>query len=310
MDGVNRMQNTRAEQLHQKIAAHLAAPYGFGGIHGSAEACFENLAFFIGCSREAINDDAAATLYELYAQRLADEDEVTGSDFVRSMVLNSLLFMGKKLGRADARVEEAFLQRLERVYAFAISGERIFYTAEERRAFKGIPPVWREQPIVRIEHTNPYLRLPYVYDLLGYFAMYGKSREADAKIDAVVDYILGDGYQRETLHTYGIGVNREKGFVKSAYYAVGWDVCVAHLTPRQELLYLWLLSPVAAAVRSPWYQTTKAKLLNAAQGEDGALLKQICATVRKTYWTSGCYLDLGKSANEKSVAVSELIHSL
>lgn len=292
-----------------RIARHMALPYAFSSIHGSGECCFENIAFCAGLLGGASDGDIAA-FYDCYLERFAASDAVTGDTFTRAMIMNGLLFMGKALGRRDAAVADAFRERLSRVHAFALSGAPILYSPQEREAFRGVPAVWRDTGIVRKEHTAPRLRLPIVHDLLGYAAMYGEGGEADAMMDGVVAYILGDGYQNTVQPGYGIGVRVGKGFTKGRYYAVGWDVVISRVSPRQEWLYMLLLSPVSAARGTAWYQDNLRRYREAAAAGDDALIAGVTAPIRKTYWTSGCYLDFGRGKGERASAFAEAVGRL
>lgn len=88
---------------------------------------------------------------------------------------------------------------------------------------------------------------------------------------------------------------------------------------RRESIYLWyyfsvqleqiLLSPIPAARGTEWYISRRAAYAGAVNG-DSALLSEICASVRKTYWTSGCYIYLGRGAKEKAEIAAELIDGL
>lgn len=303
-------ENEGLNRIKARIQKHFESSYSFQGIHGSNEWCLENIAFSIGSSEEDMIEAKILDFYDFYLRKFCQADEVMSSDFVRSMMLNCLLYMGKKINKYDPAIVEAFHQRLERVYQFAISGEKIFYTHEERKHIKSIPAAWRNAGIVRSEHTNPYLLLPNVYDLLGFSAMYGRTKEADIKMDKIAEYIFSAQYQEETELGYGIGINGENGFVKSTYYAVGWDVCLSHLTQKQTMLYMILLSPVSSARSTQWYKTNREKYIKAVETGDTSFLFEIGTSVRKTYWSSGCYLDFGRNKQEKIDKVVKWINRL
>lgn len=74
------------------------------------------------------------------------------------------------------------------------------------------------------------------------------------KIDGILNYIFSSSYQEEVECGYGIGMNGKRGFVKSSFYAVGWDVCLLHLTPRQEIVYMLLFASIDSARRSEWHR--------------------------------------------------------
>lgn len=299
-------ENTQLDKIKTRIMKHFESPYSFQGIHGSGECCFENIAFSIGFYDENISDDIITEFYEFYLNKLASSDELNKNDFIKTMVLNGLLYSGKRLGRNDKAVTDAFLERLSRVYNFAVSGEKIFYNEEERKNIKGVPKCWRDAPVVRYEHVNPNLRLPIIYDLLGFSVMYGKNKESDRMIDGIIKYVLSAYYQEEVKSGYGIGINGESGFVKSPYYAVGWDLCFLHITRRQTLLYSSLLSKIPCAVSSEWYQSNRKELLQAVETDNTAFLKEILSSIRKTYWTSGCYMDFGKNKKQKIIIHNEI----
>ncbi len=252
-------ENAVLADIKARIVRHFETPYSFNTVHGSDECCFENIAFSVGMLEDGADDADINAFYDVYAQRFRKDDALMRSDFVHSMMCNGLLHMESALRRTNAETLRAFRERLARVRDFAVSGAPIFYTEDEKQRMRAVPACWRGEGIVRQEHTSPYLRLPNVYDLLGFHAVYGKDGETDAAIDAIVAFILGKRYQEETKNGYGIGVNGEKGFVRSAYYAVGWDIHLSRLTPRQELLYMLLLSPVPGARQTTWYRENRAK---------------------------------------------------
>lgn len=303
-------ENTYIDRIKKRIEKHFELPYSFSGIHGCSDYCFENIAFSIGFSQRDISDDEIIRFYEFYLDKISTGDKIAGSDFTKTMLLNGLLFAGRKLNRCDEAVINAFHERLSRVYSFAISGAEIFYNNEERKKIKSVPKVWRDAPVVRYEHTNPYIKLPYVYDLLGYSVMYGKNEKTDNMIDKIIEYASSTKYQEEVKNGYGIGINGENGFVKSNYYAVGWDLGVLRLTHRQRLLIMILLSGISSAVKTDWYQMEKEELIKAVDTDDRVILDEICSSIRKTYWTGGCYLDFGRGKDEKKTNMEQIIRPL
>lgn len=302
-------QNGTENKLLERIRLNLSKSFSFQNIHGSSEACFENIAFAIGFRPEPENPDYQA-FYDYYLRRFIEGDELLRSDFMSLIIYDLLLYVGRSLGRRDEALYEAFAARLDRVCQFIDSGDRIFYSDEEKSAFRGIPPQWREQKLVRRENTSPYLRLPYMYDLPAYSALYGEDAATDRKIDRVLRYVLSEAYQEEVKNGYGIGINGERGFVKSSYYSVGWDVGVNRLTTRQELMYLRLLSSVDAVRDSDWYRSAVADYRAAAGEASSPLLTSAAAVARNTYWTSGCYLYEGLGKKERLAAFIKLIGEL
>lgn len=281
------------EKIISRINYMLENKDNIEHIHGRFGYCLENIAFSIGILNEAVFDKffkdskEIDNLYNYVHELFISDNQLIRTDFYQHVIASTMLFANRNINKDDDVFKTYFIQRLKRLYEFCVSKKEIFYDKNEKLSFKSIPAPWRNYNIVRFENTNPFIIIPQVYDLLSFSVMYENNLNDEVRlmIDVIINYIFSSKYQKDVLGGYGIGINEKVGFIKSRYFAVGWDIHLYDLSPSQELTYMILFSRITSARITKWYINNLNKYELFRNNNDYIFPKEYFIN-KETYWVS------------------------
>ena len=226
-----------------------------GKIHGSFDHCFENAAYkarqlYIETEKTMKVEKALLSSAE---KALAGKGEIEYGDFGLNVIAGHLLLKGNREANAVIEFGQKRIQTISEVikeYGYDIYVENI--------PEKGVPTAFNNRPIVNPDLTKTsQLSLPLIHDVLYMHVIARHYPEYKKKINAIINYILSESYQRFP-NGYGVG------YYGTGFYSVGWSVTIPsfidHELRQSTLFNLLHLSSYKAAHKTDWFRDMMAIL--------------------------------------------------
>ncbi|HWQ59159.1 MAG TPA: hypothetical protein VN540_09055 [Clostridia bacterium] len=210
------------------------------------------------------------------------------------------------MGYEDQLVVDIIRERVEAVYSFAQYRDYDIYTSPS-----GYPPIPTERQAHPLVHPRLYegnvWKLPTVHDLFAYAnlpAVLDREERIHTMIDAVIEYILDERYQRLPIG-YGLMLVRP-----NRYYGMGWSMHLYRYFENSPLgLYgiVWnmeLLSHFKKARESEWFKNTLEHLRSFEKDGLYEFPKEYISEAKNAYYVGGGHMGLGEDRKKKqSVAL-------
>lgn len=142
-------------------------------------------------------------------------------DSLSKYLIAGLLYSG---GSSQVLLEKILYQRIDDLYQTTLKDKPFNIYEDENHQKKGQKV--SKKPIKAEYYQGNRLRLPLIYDIFVFYHIYKKSSQSMVgKIDAIIDYIASDAYQKLD---YGYGLIKSH---KSSYHQVGWSAHLPLFTP-------------------------------------------------------------------------------
>ena len=289
---------------------HLKAmpPIRLNDIHGSGDGQFENamakllrLGFHAGIP-------AFDALVAPYLDQLA---QVSAHAACQRASFSAIVLSGLLVAagyRTDALLHHV-RGSLAELARYATQGRPELYE-EERSTYRGIPPVWRDKPLIKPALIARYgYCFPLVYDLYALGSLYGEDRQMDTWIDAILGCVLSEAFHSTVADGYGI-LAADHG----RYYAMGWDPklpgyfdvddAIEHC-PNRMVLYAELLSPLPAATSTTWYNAVASHLASLCSQDGQVCFPSHYLPETSGYAVTGSHMGLGENRRRRQWRVLE-----
>ena len=264
-------------------------------LHHGQDGALENIGGKLYELGVRAGDPEVAALLALWNRRLAEhpQSDLEFGAFGATIVAAVLA----RLGCRDAAVAGWIHRRLRAIAPVARA--RRFDIYIDIDTFGDCPPARRNHPLIDpalYAGSDWELQLPLIHDLYALSAA-GVGDQAQADVDAVIDYILDPAYQ--ALHEgYGnlrLGPRR--------YYGMGWSVHLPGFPNTggqspdraRTLLRVELMAQFAAARRSDWFARMLAHLDSFRQADGRWRLPAEYLTEREGYYVLGYHMGLGEN---------------
>jgi hypothetical protein len=218
--------------------------------------------------------------------------------FVIWMRLEVADFLARSGYLDEPEVLKLIKAHLDVVYQFARKGDHNIYV--DPKSYKKMPANFSRHPLINPKLTRGEIKLPMVYDILGWGPYLKKAGAEDRKkADVVIDFIFNVEYQAYPWG-YGVMLDEDSGH----FWAMGWSLHIPGFTKsiggdlekQLRIIRLEQLVHFKAARRHPWF---KAGLehLEQFRTPDGTYLfpRQYLPEKPAAYWVVG-----GKYALEES----------
>ena len=301
-----------ASEQVQRWLDRLEPDFRFNSLHGSKPTCYENVMgkltqLGVRAGMRALDERVLPFIAWLEEKLQTPDTDLAAEDLTYRVPMVAAFLMRAGYGHEPA-VASIAQRRLDTLYEFCKQGRYDIYV--EPDGYPTIPKSYRAFHIIDPALTqNGNVSLPNLHDMTMLAALPDDMRDevTERKLDAIVNYILDDRYQRLD-DAYGIILMSAK-----RYWVMGWSVhlpgyfasAIEAGDMRWIVRRMELMSHFRAARQHEWYERMLG-LLSMFQNADAryAFPRNYLREGQTGYWLMGVYM--GLEENRRSPRAIEL----